>query len=87
MGTLHGDIYSDLADPAIGYAYVATLGEGEIITTIELKINHLQAVRRTTLTTEANVIMARANLGCVECEIRRKHTQDLLLKHEEDEPC
>jgi pimeloyl-ACP methyl ester carboxylesterase len=29
MGTLHGGIYCDLADAAMGYAYAATLAEGE----------------------------------------------------------
>ena len=39
MGTLHGGIYCDLADAAMGYAYAATLGEGETFPTVELKIN------------------------------------------------
>jgi len=39
MGTLHGGVYRDLADAAMGYAYADTLGEGETFTTIELKIN------------------------------------------------
>src|SRR5688572_14028656 len=34
LGTLHGGIYCDLADAAMGYAYGATLGEGEAFTTI-----------------------------------------------------
>ena len=42
MGTLHGGIYCDLADAAMGYAYAATLGEGEAFTTVELKINFLR---------------------------------------------
>jgi len=39
MGTLHGGIFCDLADAAMGYAYASTLGEGESFTTVELKIN------------------------------------------------
>src|SRR6266550_9069763 len=53
MGTLHGGVYCDLADAAMGYAYGATLREGEAFTTIELKINFLRAVRNATLTAEA----------------------------------
>src|SRR5687767_12665877 len=49
MGTLHGGIYCDLADAAMGFAYASTLGEGEAFTTIELKINFLAAVRKATL--------------------------------------
>ena len=29
MGTLHGGVYCDLADAAMGWAYAATLAEGE----------------------------------------------------------
>jgi uncharacterized protein (TIGR00369 family) len=56
MGTLHGGIYCDLAGATMGYAYAATLAEGESFTTIELKINFLRAVQQATLTAEAKVI-------------------------------
>src|SRR4030081_4137368 len=58
MGTLHGGVYCDLADAAMGFAYAATLGEGETFTTVELKINFLRAVRKATLTAEATVRQA-----------------------------
>src|SRR5213595_1097256 len=70
MGTLHGGIYCDLADAAMGYAYAATLAEGEAFTTIELKINFLRAVRMATLTAEARVVKAGSTLGYVECEVK-----------------
>ena len=70
MGTLHGGVYCDLADAAMGYAYAATLGEGETFTTIELKINFLRAVRKATLTAEARVVKAGAALRYVECDIK-----------------
>ncbi len=70
MGTLHGGVYCDLADAAMGYAYAATLPEGESFTTIELKINFLRAVRQATLTAEATVIKAGSTLGYVECEVK-----------------
>src|SRR6202048_759878 len=70
MGTLHGGIYCDLADAAMGYAYAATLGEGETFTTVELKINFLRAVRQATLTAEAKVVKAGATLGYVEGEVK-----------------
>jgi uncharacterized protein (TIGR00369 family) len=70
MGTLHGGIYCDLADAAMGYAYAATLGEGETFTTIELKINFLRAVRRATLTAEATVVKAGSAVGYVECDVK-----------------
>ena len=70
MGTLHGGIYCDLADAAMGFAYAATLAEGETFTTIELKINFLRAVRKATLTAEARVVKAGSTLGYVECEVK-----------------
>jgi len=70
LGTLHGGIYCDLADAAMGYAYAATLAEGETFTTIELKINFLRAVRKATLTAEARVVKAGRTLGYVECDVK-----------------
>ena len=34
LGTLHGGVYCDLADAAMGFAYAATLQEGESFTTV-----------------------------------------------------
>jgi uncharacterized protein (TIGR00369 family) len=70
MGTLHGGIYCDLADAAMGYAYAATLGEGETFTTIELKINFLLVVRKATLIAEAKVVKAGSTVGYVECDVK-----------------
>jgi uncharacterized protein (TIGR00369 family) len=70
MGTLHGGIYCDLADAAMGYAYAATLAEGESFTTVELKINFLRAVRNATLSAEGTVVKAGSTLGYVECEVK-----------------
>ena len=69
MGTLHGGVYCDLADAAMGYAYAATLGEGESFTTVELKINFLRAVRQGKLTAEARVVKAGSAVGYVECDV------------------
>src|SRR5438105_4185040 len=79
MGTLHGGIYCDLADAAMGYAYSATLGEGEAFTTIELKINFLRAVRQGTLTAEARVVKGGSTLGYVECDVKDQ-TGNLVAK-------
>src|SRR5438093_8696851 len=70
MGTLHGGIYCDLADAAMGYAYAATLEQDETFTTVELKINFLRPVRKATLTAEAKVVKAGGTLGYVECEVK-----------------
>ncbi len=70
MGTLHGGIYCDLADAAMGYAYAATLGEGETFTTVELKINFFRPMGRGKLVAEAKVIRAGSTLGYVECDVK-----------------
>src|SRR5215468_11158287 len=70
MGTLHGGVYCDLADAAMGYAYASTLAEGETFTTVELKINFFRPVRKGKLTAKATVIRAGSNLGYVECDVR-----------------
>jgi uncharacterized protein (TIGR00369 family) len=70
MGTLHGGVYCDLADAAMGFAYAATLGTRETFTTIELKINFLRAVRTATLTAEARVVKAGSTIGYVECDVK-----------------
>src|SRR5216684_2787833 len=56
MGTLHGGIYCDLADAAMGYAYAATLKPGETFTTVELKINFFRPVRQGKLIAVAQVV-------------------------------
>jgi len=70
MGTLHGGVYCDLADAAMGYAYAATLADGESFTTVELRVNFLRAVREATPTAEARVVKAGSSLGYVECEVK-----------------
>jgi uncharacterized protein (TIGR00369 family) len=70
MGTLHGGIYCDLADAAMGYAYAATLEKGETFTTVELKINFFRPVRRGNLIAEAKVVKAGSTLGYVECDVK-----------------
>jgi uncharacterized protein (TIGR00369 family) len=70
MGTLHGGVYCDLADLAMGYAFAATLADGETFTTVELKINFFRPVRQGRLTAEARIVKAGRTLGYIECDIR-----------------
>jgi uncharacterized protein (TIGR00369 family) len=79
LGTLHGGIFCGLADAAMGYAYPATLGEGETFTTVELKIHFLRVVRKATLTAEARVVKAGSAVGYVECAVKDQ-TGDLVAR-------
>lgn len=44
MGSVHGGILADLADAALNYAVISTLGKDETFSTVELKINFLRPV-------------------------------------------
>jgi uncharacterized protein (TIGR00369 family) len=70
VGTLHGGVLCDIADAAMGLAYAANLAEGESFTTLELKINFLKPVWKTTLTAEGRVLKQGRTIGLVECDVR-----------------
>jgi uncharacterized protein (TIGR00369 family) len=69
LGTLHGGIYCDLADVAMGIAYAASLPEGETFTTIELKVNYLRGVDKGRLTAEAKLVKGGRTVGYLECDV------------------
>ncbi len=69
MGTLHGGVLCDLADAAMGVAYLSTLAPGESFTTVELKINFLRPVWKAKLRAEAKVVNAGKLMGLVECDV------------------
>jgi uncharacterized protein (TIGR00369 family) len=69
LGTLHGGILCDIADAAMGTAFVSTLQEGETFTTLELKINFLRPVWTARLTAEAKVLHRGRTIGYVECDV------------------
>jgi uncharacterized protein (TIGR00369 family) len=69
MGSLHGGVFCDLADAAMGTAVATTLNQGETLTTIELKINFLKPVWTGTLTAAANVVRRGRTLCLVECDV------------------
>jgi len=69
-GTLHGGVFCDLADMAMGIAFFSSLAEGEAMTTLELKINYLRPVVNGTITAEARVVNRGRTTGLVECDVR-----------------
>lgn len=69
LGTLHGGVLCDLADLAMGWAYAATVSEGESFTTLELKINFLRPVWEGKLLAVARVIKGGRTVGLVECDV------------------
>jgi uncharacterized protein (TIGR00369 family) len=69
MGTLHGGVLCDLADAAMGMAFVSTLAPEESFTTMALSIQFFRPVRQTRLRAEARVVNRGKNVGYVECDV------------------
>ena len=69
MGTVQGGILAAIADAAMGWAYMTTLGEGESYTTVEMKVNFLRAVRAGRIAARARVKNAGRTLGLIECDV------------------
>ncbi len=69
VGTLHGGVFCDIADAAMGMAYASTLGEGETFTTLELKINFLRPMWTGKLRAVAKIVSAGRTIGLVECDV------------------
>ena len=69
MGALQGGVLAAVADAAMGWAYMTTLGEGESYTTVEMKVNFLRAVRTGRISARARVKNAGRTLGLIECDV------------------
>jgi uncharacterized protein (TIGR00369 family) len=69
MGTLHGGVLCDVADAAMGMAFVTTLVADESFTTMSLTINFFRPVWRAQLRAEARVVNRSRNTGYLECDI------------------
>ena len=59
----------DLADAAMGMAFVTTLAPDESFTTMELSINFFRPVWQALLRAEAHVVNRSKNVGYVECDV------------------
>jgi uncharacterized protein (TIGR00369 family) len=69
MGTVQGGVLAAVADAAMGWAYMTTLGEGESYTTVEMKVNFLRAVRTGRISARARVKNAGRTLGLIESDV------------------
>lgn len=69
MGTLHGGVLCDLADAAMGMAFVSTLASDESFTTVSLTINFFRPVWQAELRAEARVVNRGRNIGYLECDV------------------
>ena len=69
MGTVHGGILCDVADAAMGIAFVTTLRPDESFTTMSLTINFFRPVWEARLRFDAHVVNRSKNTGYVECDV------------------
>ena len=69
MNTLHGGVYCDLADIAMGFSFLTTLNKDELFTTVDLRINYLKPVSTGKLIATSKIVKRGKRLGYVECEI------------------
>src|SRR5258706_5004654 len=79
MGTLHGGVFCDIADAAMGMAYASRLDEGETFTTLELKMSFIRPVWTGKLRAEGRVLDGGRAIGRGECHIR--DARDRLVAH------
>jgi uncharacterized protein (TIGR00369 family) len=70
MGTLHGGILCDVADAAMGTAWVSGLEEGETFTTLELKINFTRPFWTGLLRVEGRVLSRGRTVGLTACDVK-----------------
>jgi len=69
MGIVHGGIFCDIADAAMGVAFAATLADGESFATLQLQASYLRAVREGRLIASGRVVYRGRTVGHTECEI------------------
>ena len=69
MGTVQGGILAAVADAAMGWAFMTTLGDGESYTTLEIKVNFLRPVWTGRLEARARVKSAGRTVALVECDV------------------
>jgi uncharacterized protein (TIGR00369 family) len=70
VGTMHGGIYCDLADMAMGLAFMTTLEKGQSLATVELKMNYFRPVTGGTVRADASVLHRGKTTGYIECDVR-----------------
>jgi uncharacterized protein (TIGR00369 family) len=69
-GSAHGGVLVDIADAAMGCAYGTLLAEGDVWTTVELKVNYLRpAWPGARIRAEGRVVNAGRTLALTECDV------------------
>ena len=69
MGTIHGGIYCDIADAAMGVAFASTLEPNETFGTISFQINFLKSLKKADLRAEGYLVKKGRSVGFLEAKI------------------
>jgi uncharacterized protein (TIGR00369 family) len=69
MGTMHGGIFCDLGDAAMGMAMATTLEDDESFTTLDLNAKYFKPIWTAKLRASARVTKRTKSLGLIECDI------------------
>jgi len=70
MGAVHGGVFCDLGDVAIGAAIVSILAPGETFATIGLNIDFLRPVTKARVTARASVLKRGSRVVFCHCRIQ-----------------
>jgi acyl-CoA thioesterase len=71
-GVLHGGVIYSMADTGMGGALYSILEEGELCTTVEIKITYLAAVNSGMLICDTRVISRRSRIAILESQIENQ---------------
>jgi len=69
MGSVHGGVFCDLADVAIGTALATVTEDGESFATVQLQMLYLQPVREGRLVATAHLLRRGRMTAHLECEV------------------
>lgn len=69
MGTVHGGVFCDLADVAMGVALATVVADGETFITLGLDAKYFKAVRASRLEATARVLRRGGSTAYLECDI------------------
>lgn len=69
MGTMHGGVLCDIGDAALSTAFMSTLEDGQLFTTVDLRVNFLRPVRTDQLEAVGRVVHRGRTIGVAESEV------------------
>ncbi len=71
IGLMQGGVIAALADEAVAFALYSLVPDGEMINTVEMKINFLGAVKEGDVTAEAHIAKRGRTISLGEFEVRQ----------------